>query len=89
MKRRAGAGWGGGPPDAGDADDRGASLTGLRVRSRAASAARRVDALSVEAGKRLRRSGGWRSAVILYVLGLHGLAFVVLAYRALGSGPTP
>ena len=89
LKRRAGAGWGGGPPDAGDADDRGASLTGLRVRSRAASAARRVDALSVEAGKRLRRSGGWRSAVILYVLGLHGLAFVVLAYRALGSAPKP
>ena len=64
-------------------------MTGLRVRSRAASAARRVDALSVEAGKRLRRSGGWRSAVILYALGLHGLAFVVLAYRALGSAPKP
>lgn len=89
LKRRVGAGLGAGPLDAGDADDRGVSLTGLRVRSRAASAARRVDALSVEAGKRLRRSGGWRSAVILYVLGLHGLAFVVLAYRALGSGPTP
>ena len=58
LKRRVGAGLGAGPLDAGDADDRGVSLTGLRVRSRAASAARRVDALSVEAGKRLRRSGG-------------------------------
>ena len=52
-----------------------------------ASAARRVDALGVRAGRRLRRSGGWRSAALLYALGLHVFAFLVLALRALGGGP--
>ena len=52
-----------------------------------ASAARRVDALGVRAGRRLRRSGGWRSAALLYALGLHVFAFLVLAVRALGGGP--
>jgi hypothetical protein len=46
-----------------------------------------VDALGVRAGRRLRRSGGWRSAALLYALGLHVFAFLVLALRALGGGP--
>jgi hypothetical protein len=45
----------------------------------------RVDVLGRRAGRHLRHSGGWRSAVILYVLSLHSLAFLVLAWRALGS----
>ena len=44
-----------------------------------------MDALSVRAGRRLRRSGGWRSAALLYALGLHVFAFLVLAFRALGG----
>ena len=63
------------------------TVTGLGVRVRLASAARRVDALGVRAGRRLRRSGGWRSAALLYALGLHAFAFLVLALRALGAGP--
>ena len=44
-----------------------------------------MDALGVRAGRRLRRSGGWRSAALL-TRGLHAFAFLVLA-RALGAGP--
>ena len=47
----------------------------------------RVDALSAEAGRHLRRSGGWRSAMIVYVLSLHSLAFLILAVRALTAAP--
>jgi hypothetical protein len=60
---------------------------GIGVGVFVASAARRVDALGVRAGRRLRRSGGWRSAALLYALGLHVFAFLVLALRALGGGP--
>ena len=60
---------------------------GIGVGVFVASAARRVDALGVFAGRRLRRSGGWRSAALLYALGLHVFAFLVLALRALGGGP--
>ena len=63
------------------------TVTGLGVRVRLASAARRVDALGVRAGRRLRRSGGWRSAALLYALGLHAFGFLVLALRALSAGP--
>ena len=47
----------------------------------------RVDALSAEAGRHPRRSGGWRSAMIVYVLSLHSLAFLILAVRALTAAP--
>ena len=57
-------------------------------RSRVGKVTRRVDELSVFAGRHLRRSGGWRSAVIVYVLSLHSLAFIVLAIRAM-SAPGP
>jgi len=58
-------------------------------RSRVGKVTRRVDELSVFAGRHLRRSGGWRSAVIVYVLSLHSLAFIVLAIRAMSApGPT-
>jgi chromosome segregation ATPase len=60
---------------------------GIGVGVFVASAARRVDALGVRAGRRLRRSGGWRSAALLYALGLHVFAFLVLALRALGGSP--
>ena len=61
------------------------TVAGLAVGVFVASAARRVDALSVRAGRRLRRSGGWRSAALLYALGLHVFAFLVLAFRALSG----
>ena len=88
LKRR-GVGVGSTASARDDDEGAGGSVTGLRVRSRVARAARRVDTMSVRAGQHLRRSGGWRSAVMLYVLGLHTTAFVVLAYRALGGGPKP
>ena len=50
-------------------------------------AAETVDSLSVRAGRHLRRSGGTRSVVIIYVLALHTLAFVILAIRAMRHAP--
>ena len=82
----------GGPSSAGlkrrgdDATGEG-SFTGLGVRARVASAARRVDTLGVAAGRHLRGSGGLRSAALLYALGLHLFAFLVLACRALSGAP--
>jgi len=59
----------------------------IGFRRRVRVVAGRVDALSAEAGRHLRRSGGWRSAVIVYVLSLHSLAFLILAVRALTAAP--
>lgn len=59
----------------------------IGFRRRVRDAAGRVDALSAKAGRHLRRSGGWRSAVIVYVLSLHSLAFLILAVRALTAAP--
>ena len=57
------------------------------VRSRVKHAAETVDSLSVRAGRHLRRSGGTRSLVIIYVLALHTLAFIILAIRAMLHAP--
>ena len=59
----------------------------IGFRRRVRVVAGRVDALSAEAGRHLRRSGGWRSAMIVYVLSLHSLAFLILAVRALTAAP--
>jgi hypothetical protein len=86
LKRRGGsypAGVGGVGDDFPDTPGR------VGFRSRVGKVTRRVDELSVFAGRHLRRSGGWRSAVIVYVLSLHSLAFIVLAIRAMSApGPT-
>ena len=86
LKRRGGsypAGVGGIGDDFPDTPGR------VGFRSRVTKVTRRVDELSVFAGRHLRRSGGWRSAVIVYVLSLHSLAFIVLAIRAMSApGPT-
>ena len=86
LKRRGGsypAGVGGIGDDFPDTPGR------VGFRSRVGKVTRRVDELSVFAGRHLRRSGGWRSAVIVYVLSLHSLAFIVLAIRAMSApGPT-
>ncbi|MDA9097643.1 hypothetical protein N9L76_01770 [bacterium] len=59
----------------------------MGVRARVISAANRVDKISIRAGRHLKRSGGWRSAALIYALFLHVFAFAVLAYRALSGGP--
>ena len=59
----------------------------IGFRRRVRVVAGRVDALSAEAGRHLRRSGGWRSAMIVYVLSLHSLAFLIRAVRALTAAP--
>ena len=84
LKRRGGSyPAGGGGNDFPDTPGR------VGFRSRVGKVTRRVDELSVFAGRHLRRSGGWRSAVIVYVLSLHSLAFIVLAIRAMSApGPT-
>ena len=86
LKRRGGsypAGVGGIGDDFPDTPGR------VGFQSRVGKVTRRVDELSVFAGRHLRRSGGWRSAVIVYVLSLHSLAFIVLAIRAMSApGPT-
>ena len=69
-----------------DASAKTRPVAGFGVGVFVASAARRADALGVRAGRRLRRSGAWRSAALLYALGLHVFAFLVLAFRALGGG---
>ena len=84
LKRR-----GGSYPAGGIGDDFPDTPGRVGFRSRVGKVTRRVDELSVFAGRHLRRSGGWRSAVIVYVLSLHSLAFIVLAIRAMSApGPT-
>ena len=84
LKRR-----GGSYPAGGIGDDFPDTPGRVGFRSRVTKVTRRVDELSVFAGRHLRRSGGWRSAVIVYVLSLHSLAFIVLAIRAMSApGPT-
>ena len=83
LKRR-----GAGGDTAGDHGSNPADTPGrIGFRRRVRVAAGRVDALSAEAGRHLRRSGGWRSAMIVYVLSLHSLAFLILAVRALTAAP--
>ena len=65
----------------------GGGITGYGVRSRVKHAAETVDSLSVRAGRHLRRSGGTRSIVIVYILALHTIAFVILAVRAMLHAP--
>ena len=83
LKRR-GAGGDVNVPGSNPADD---TPGRIGFRSRVRVVAGRVDALSAEAGRHLRRSGGWRSAMIVYVLSLHSLAFLILAVRALTAAP--
>ena len=83
LKRR-----GAGGDTAGDYRSNPADTPGrIGFRRRVRVVAGRVDALSAEAGRHLRRSGGWRSAMIVYVLSLHSLAFLILAVRALTAAP--
>jgi hypothetical protein len=85
LKRRGGSY----PAGGGVGDDFPDTPGRVGFRSRVGKVTRRVDELSVFAGRHLRRSGGWRSAVIVYVLSLHSLAFIVLAIRAMSApGPT-
>ena len=85
LKRRGGGGNSGGDGVGFYGKDTPGRVFGGGLRARVKNVAGRVDVLGRRAGRHLRHSGGWRSAVILYVLSLHSLAFLVLAWRALGS----